>query len=86
MTKYYKLENSFHHKSAKQSCKNPPVYPLFSARSGRHWRGAEGRMPHVVAPREQNFASPGTVCPGSSDPPEKLFNIFASENEVFTIY
>ena len=23
-----------------------------------------------------------TVCPGSSDPPEKIFNIFASENEV----
>ena len=27
-----------------------------------------------------------TVCPGSSDPSEKLFNIFASENEVYTIY
>ena len=27
-----------------------------------------------------------TVCPGSSDPPEKMFNIFASENEVYTIY
>ena len=26
-----------------------------------------------------------TVCPGSSDPPEKIFNIFASENEVYTI-
>ena len=23
-----------------------------------------------------------TVCPGSSDPAEKIFNIFASENEV----
>ena len=22
-----------------------------------------------------------TVCPGSSDPPEKIFNTFASENE-----
>ena len=22
-----------------------------------------------------------TVCPGSSDPPEKVLNIFASENE-----
>ena len=22
-----------------------------------------------------------TVCPGSSDPPEKIFNIFASEND-----
>ena len=29
---------------------------------------------------------PSTVCPGSSEPPEKIFNIFASENEVFTIY
>ena len=27
-----------------------------------------------------------TVCPGSSDPPEKIFNIFAYENEVYTIY
>ena len=27
-----------------------------------------------------------TVCPGSSDPPEKIFDIFASENEVYTIY
>ena len=24
--------------------------------------------------------------PGSTDPPEKIFNIFASENEVYTIY
>ena len=27
-----------------------------------------------------------TVCPGSSDPPEKIFNMFASENEVYTSY
>ena len=27
-----------------------------------------------------------TVCPGSSDPPEKLLNIFASENEDYTIF
>ena len=27
-----------------------------------------------------------TVCPGSSDPPEKVFYLFASENEVYTIY
>ena len=27
-----------------------------------------------------------TVCPGSSDPPEKIFSIFASENEVYTVY
>ena len=27
-----------------------------------------------------------TVCPGSSDPSEKIFDIFASENEVYTIY
>ena len=26
-----------------------------------------------------------TVCPGSSDPPEKICNVFASENEVYTI-
>ena len=27
-----------------------------------------------------------TVCPGSSDPPENILNIFASENEVYTIF
>ena len=27
-----------------------------------------------------------TVFPGSSDPPEKIFNKFASENEVYTIF
>ena len=26
-----------------------------------------------------------TVCPGSSDPQEKILNIFASENDVYTI-
>ena len=26
-----------------------------------------------------------TVCPGSSDPPENILDIFASENEVYTI-
>ena len=29
---------------------------------------------------------PYTVCPGSSDPPEKILNTFASENEVYTIF
>ena len=27
-----------------------------------------------------------TVCPGSSDPPEKILNIFASKNEVYTVF
>ena len=27
-----------------------------------------------------------TVCPGSSGPPEKIFNALSSENEVYTIY
>ena len=27
-----------------------------------------------------------TVCPGSSDPLEKILNIFVSENEVYTIF
>ena len=27
-----------------------------------------------------------TVCPGSNDLPEKIFNIFASANKVYTIY
>ena len=35
---------------------------------------------------EAQNISPCTVRPGSSDPPEKIFNIFASENEVYTIY
>ena len=35
---------------------------------------------------EMNSAIGHTVCPGSSDPPEKMFYIFASENEVYTIY
>ena len=30
--------------------------------------------------------SVGTVCPGSSDHPEKMFNIVASENHLLTIY
>ena len=34
----------------------------------------------------REFTIKGTVCPGSSDPPEKIFIIFASENEVYTIY
>ena len=32
------------------------------------------------------LADKHTVCPGSSDPPEKIFNISTSENEVYTIY
>ena len=32
------------------------------------------------------FLNSNTVCPGSSDPQEKIFNIFASENETYTIY
>ena len=27
-----------------------------------------------------------TVCPESSDPPGKMLNIFASENEVYNIF
>ena len=27
-----------------------------------------------------------TVCPGSSDPPEKILNIFALENDVYTFF
>ena len=34
-------------------------------------------------PIESHFKlAPYTVCPGSSDPPEKTLNISASENEV----
>ena len=33
-----------------------------------------------------SYKCKATVCPGSSDPPEKILNIFASENEVYTIF
>ena len=44
-----------------------------------------------TGPGERNEREPdsqhwSTVCPGSSDPAEKIFNIFASEIEVYTIY
>jgi len=32
------------------------------------------------------YTEQGTVCPGRSDPPEKIIKIFVSENEVYTIY
>ena len=35
--------------------------------------------------RKRAKVSP-TVCPGSSDPPEKILNIFASDNENYTIF
>ena len=34
-----------------------------------------------IAGVETGNSGSGTVCPGSSDPPEKSINIFASENE-----
>ena len=40
----------------------------------------------LQSPAVQFFISVHTVCQGSSDPPEKIFNIFASENEVYTVY
>ena len=44
-------------------------------------------MPHsILSPIDIKAKGYSTVCPGSSDPPEKIINIFASENEVYTIY
>ena len=46
----------------------------------------------TVCPRSSNpfqivsYIKLSTVCPGSSDPPEKMLNIFASENEVYNIF
>ena len=40
-------------------------------------------VPYSVSNKYTVFS---TVCPGSSDPPENIFIIFASENEVYTIY
>ena len=34
----------------------------------------------------QKILNYDTVCPGSSYPSEKIFNMFAPENEVYTIY
>ena len=42
--------------------------------------------PEQILPETQVFSIIDTVCPGSSDPPEKMFNIFESKNEVCTIY
>ena len=39
---------------------------------------------HKNIPRKAKLVI--TVCPGSSDPPEKVFDIFALENEVYTIH
>ena len=36
--------------------------------------------------RLMTIVTKDAVCPGSGDPPEKIFNIFALENEVYTIY
>ena len=33
-----------------------------------------------------SYTYQSTVCPGSSDPPEKIFCIFAPENEVYTSF
>ena len=52
--------------------------------TGANWRYEPPACPdprclyHIVAQY--------TVCPGSSDPPEKILNIFASENEVYTSF
>ena len=41
---------------------------------------------NLVLHESKSIWSADTVCPGSSDPPKKIFDIFASENEVYTIY
>ena len=38
-----------------------------------------------VADEHSDAALIHTVCLGSSDPPEKIFNILTLENEVYTI-
>ena len=43
-------------------------------------------MPLTVEEVMHHYHNYGTVCPGSSDPPEKIFSIFASENEVYTVF
>ena len=44
----------------------------------------------IYARKRIEFEEVGTyktaACPGSSDPPQKIFNIFASENGVYTIF
>ena len=41
---------------------------------------------HCCVDRKTQRHLEHTVSPGSNDPSEKILNIFASENEVYTIY
>ena len=43
-------------------------------------------MKNITFPELNKSKLAQAVCPGSSDPPEMFKNIFASENEVYTIY
>ena len=66
-----------------------PTYIHIQAGAYTGERGiAEGLLLHsTLLSHTLPIYSPSlhTVCPGSSDPPEKIFNIFSSENEVCTI-
>ena len=46
----------------------------------------EASAAQVVEPLDQLKYNHHTVCPGSSDPPEKILYVFASENEVYNVY
>ena len=70
-----------------------PAHISDSSSSNVQGKPATGRpvgstviIEHVWTEDEFCASRMSTVCPGSSDPPEKIFNIFASENEVYTIY
>ena len=59
--------------------------------SGNNQGGAKGDNAQQPERKKQSILGRNkleayTVCPGSSDPPEKILNIFTSENEVYTIY
>ena len=52
-----------------------------------YYQKPQARLPYYTS-RQDTYRTrleQGTVWPGSSDPPEKIFDIFASESEVLTI-
>ena len=76
-------KNRIRHKS-ESDLKNSFLFPLpLQAFIGPSYTQTIQRSNRLVA--WVNFIT-YTVCPENSDPPENIFNIFASENEVYTVH
>ena len=58
---------------------------LHSCSSWRNWWTKEVNITECPMSLDHFHSIITTVCPGSSDPPEKILNLFASENENYTI-